>query len=198
MWDELRSLSLNWHHGMSYARLDALGGLQWPCPDEDHPGTPLLHARLWADDPARARRPAPFTPVEHVPPVDLLTDEFPIRLTTVRVLDAFNSGVQTGGYASPLRRREALRIDAEDAAKLGIADGERVRVVVAARCGGGAGVVRPVAAAGNGLVHAAFLRRGRHQRPHQRRVGPKSGTSEFKATAIRVEKIDVELPDAGT
>ena len=52
VWDELRSVSLNWHHGMSYARLDALGGLQWPCPSEDHPGTPLMHERLWSDDPA--------------------------------------------------------------------------------------------------------------------------------------------------
>ena len=129
VWDELRSLSLNWHHGMSYARLDALGGIQWPCPTEDHPGTPLMHARLWAEDPAERGTPAPFTPVEHVPPVDELTEEFPIRLTTVRVLDAYNSGVQTGGYASPLRRRESLRMDATDGEKLGIADGERVRVL---------------------------------------------------------------------
>ena len=46
-----------WHHGMTYRRLDEHGGLQWPCPEEDHPGTPLLHARLWAADPAeRGRR----------------------------------------------------------------------------------------------------------------------------------------------
>jgi predicted molibdopterin-dependent oxidoreductase YjgC len=83
VWDELRSVSLNWHAGMSYARLDALGGIQWPCPSEDHPGTPLMHARLWADDPGERGRPAPFTPVEHVAPVDALDDDYPIRLTTV-------------------------------------------------------------------------------------------------------------------
>ena len=88
MWDELRSVSLKWHHGMSYGGSTSIGGLQWPCPDEDHPGTPLLHARLWAADEAERGAPAPFMPVEHVPPVDALTDEFPIRLTTVRVLDA--------------------------------------------------------------------------------------------------------------
>jgi predicted molibdopterin-dependent oxidoreductase YjgC len=197
VWDELRSLSINWHHGMSYARLDEHGGLQWPCPSEDHPGTPLLHARLWEQDPADRGAPAPFTPVEHVPPVDTLTAEYPIRLTTVRVLDAYNSGVQTGGYASPMRRKEALRMDATDGDKLGIADGERVRVV--SRRGA---VEAPVAfdpSLRPGL--ASFT-------PHFSEEvdinvltndawDPKSGTSEFKATAIRVEKIAVDLPAAG-
>ncbi len=197
VWDELRSLSLNWHHGMSYARLDAHGGLQWPCPAEDHPGTPMLHARLWADDPAERGAPAPFTAVEHVPPVDTLSAEYPIRLTTVRVLDAYNSGVQTGGYASPLRRRESLRMDATDGEKLGIADGERVRVV--SRRGA---VEAPVAfdpSLRPGL--ASFT-------PHFSEEvdinvltndawDPKSGTSEFKATAIRVEKITETMSAAG-
>jgi predicted molibdopterin-dependent oxidoreductase YjgC len=189
VWDELRSLSLNWHAGMSYARLDALGGLQWPCPDEEHPGTPMLHTRLWAEDPDERGTPAPFTPVEHAAPLDVLTEEFPVRLTTVRVLDAYNSGVQTGGYSSPLRRRESLRMDAQDAASLGIADGDRVRVV--SRRGA---VEAPVAfdpSLRPGL--ASFT-------PHFSEEvdinvltndawDPKSGTSEFKATAIRIEKI---------
>ena len=54
VWDELRSLS-PMHAGMSYARLEEHGGLQWPCPDESHPGSPILHERLWA---GAARRPA--------------------------------------------------------------------------------------------------------------------------------------------
>ena len=51
-WDELRSLS-PMHRGMSWARLEALGGIQWPCPDEDHLGTKFLHGRLWDKDPER-------------------------------------------------------------------------------------------------------------------------------------------------
>jgi formate dehydrogenase major subunit len=197
VWDELRSVSLNWHAGMSYARLDALGGLQWPCPSEDHPGTPLMHARLWSDDPEELGTPAPFTPVEHVAPVDALDADYPIRLTTVRLLDAYNSGVQTGGYSSPMRKREALRIDAADAAALGIVDGDRVRVV--SRRGA---VEAPVAldpALRPGL--ASFT-------PHFSEEvdvnvltndawDPKSGTSEFKATAIRVEKLPARQPIAG-
>lgn len=199
VWDELRSLSLNWHHGMTYARLEEHGGLQWPCPTEDHPGTPLLHARLWAEDPDERGRLAPFMPAEHQPPLDVLTDEFPIRLTTVRVLDAYNSGVQSGGYSSPLRRRESLRMDATDAARLGIADGDRVRVV--SRRGA---VEAPVAfdpSLRPGL--ASFT-------PHFSEEvdinvltndawDTKSGTSEFKATAVRVEPLaqHVATPIAG-
>ena len=59
-WDELRSLS-PMHAGMSYERLEELGGIQWPCPDETHPGTKFLHARLWADDPAEQGAKAPFS-----------------------------------------------------------------------------------------------------------------------------------------
>ena len=103
VWDECRSLS-PMHAGMRYDRLEALGGIQWPCPSEDHPGTPFLHARLWAEDPDERGRPAPFAPVAFEPPLDELTEEFPVRLTTGRRLDSFNTGVQSGGYASPLRR----------------------------------------------------------------------------------------------
>ena len=49
LWDELRALS-PMHGGMSYARLEAEGGLQWPCPADDHPGSPYLHGWLWEDD----------------------------------------------------------------------------------------------------------------------------------------------------
>ena len=58
VWDELRSLS-PMHAGMSYARLEEHGGLQWPCPDETHPGSPILHERLWAEP--LGGPPAPFT-----------------------------------------------------------------------------------------------------------------------------------------
>jgi predicted molibdopterin-dependent oxidoreductase YjgC len=194
VWDELRSVSLKWHHGMSYRRLDEHGGLQWPCPDEDHPGTSLLHARLWAADEAERGEPAPFMPVEHAPPVDELTDEFPIRLTTVRVLDGYNSGVQTGGYSSPLRRRESLRMDAADGARLGIADGERVRVT--SRRGSVEAPVWFDPSLRPGL--ASFT-------PHFSEEvdvnvltndawDPKSGTSEFKATAVRIEKLRAPVP----
>src|SRR5207244_6386562 len=107
-------------------RLEELDGIAWPCPDESHPGSPFLHGRLWSD-PVEGPR-APFNPVEHDPPIDKLTEEFPIRLTTGRRLDSYNTGVQTAGYTSPLRRPEALDMAPEDAARLGLAEGDRVRI----------------------------------------------------------------------
>jgi predicted molibdopterin-dependent oxidoreductase YjgC len=186
VWDECRSLS-PMHAGMSYKRLDELDGIQWPCSDETHPGTEFLHARLWKD-PVEGPR-APFHAVEHDPPVDQLTEEFPIRLTTGRRLDSFNTGVQTGGYSSPLRTREALLISPADGAMLGIEDGERVRA--SSRRGSVEVPVRFETSLRPGL---AFLTL---HFPDQVATNvltidatdPKSGTAEFKASAIRIDKL---------
>ncbi len=194
-WDELRSLS-PMHRGMSYERLEAMGGIQWPCPDEAHPGTKFLHARLWEEDPERRGRPAPFSVVEFEPPVEELTPEFPIRLTTGRRLDAYNTGVQTELYASPLRRREALCLSPEDAERLGVTEGEVVRV--ASRRASLEAPVRIDRTLRPGL---AFL--SLHQ-PDEVQTNlltidatdPKSGTAEFKATAIRVERL-AKVPVGG-
>ncbi len=186
VWDELRSLS-SWHRGMSYQRLEELNGIAWPCPAEDHPGSPFLHARLW-QEPIEGP-PAPFHVVEHDPPVDRLTDEFPIRLTTGRRLDSFNTGVQTGGYSSPLRRGESLDIHPTDGNRLGVADGERVRVV--SRRGSVEVPVRydPILRSGLAFMTLHFQDDVATNLLTIDATDPKSGTAEFKATAIRIEKI---------
>src|SRR4051794_13982082 len=124
-WDELRSLS-PMHAGMSYAHLEELGGIPWPCWDEQHPGESFLHGRLW-ETPRRGPA-APFHVVEHSAPVDELDQDFPIRLTTGRRLDSYNTGVQSGGYPSPLRKGETIDLSPEDVARLGLEEGERVLV----------------------------------------------------------------------
>src|SRR5207249_2716954 len=125
IWNEVRGLS-PMHAGMSYARLEKHGGLQWPCYDDDHPGELFLHSRLW-ERPIRGPRVA-FVPVEHDPPVDRLDAEFPLRLTTGRRLDEYNTGVQSSGYRSPMRRGESLDVSPEDADRYGLREGEVVRV----------------------------------------------------------------------
>jgi formate dehydrogenase major subunit len=172
---------------MSYARLEALDGIQWPCYDESHPGELFLHSRLW-EDPVPGLR-APFVPVVHDPPVDRLDADFPIRLTTGRRLDSYNTGVQTAGYRSPLRRGESLDISPEDAAQLGLSEGERVRVV--SRRGQVEAPVRIDAGLRPGLTFMTL-----HFQDDVATnlltidaTDPKSGTAEFKATAIRVERL---------
>ena len=186
VWNELRTLSPV-HAGMSYRRLEDLGGLQWPCYDETHPGELFLHSRLW-EDPVPGNR-VPFVPVDHDPPVDRLSNDFPIRLTTGRRLDSFNTGVQSGGYRSPLRRGESLDISPEDAAAYALVEGERVRVV--SRRGQVDVAVRldPSLRPGLTFMTLHFQDDVATNLLTIDATDPKSGTAEFKATAIRIEKL---------
>ena len=186
LWDELRSVSPI-HGGMSYARLESEGGLQWPCYDESHPGEMFLHGRLW-ERPVVGPR-APFACVEHEPPVEGLDRDFPLRLTTGRRLDSYNTGVQSGLFASPMRRGETVDLSPEDCRRLGIAAGDLVRVV--SRRGTALGPARIDPGLTPGLVFMTL------HFPDQvatndltiDAVDPQSGTSEFKAAAVRVERV---------
>jgi predicted molibdopterin-dependent oxidoreductase YjgC len=196
LWNELRTLS-PMHAGMSYRRLEELGGIQWPCYDEQHPGEQFLHARLWEEDPAKRGTPAPFTPVVQDPPLDELSPEFPIRLTTGRRLDSFNTGVQSGQYATPIRRPETLNLSPEDAGRLGFAEGEIARV--SSRRGS---LQAPVHIDETLRAGLAFMTL---HFPDQVETNvltldawdPKSGTAEFKATAIRVDKAGAPAAGGG-
>jgi formate dehydrogenase major subunit len=181
---------------MTWERLDAMGGAQWPCWDEQHPGTQYLHARLWEDDPQERLSPAPFSVVIDEPPVDELTEEYPIRLTTGRRLDSFNTGVQTGGYTSPLRRPEAIELSRDDAEALGLTDGDQA--LVSSRRGEVVAPVHISSALRQGLAFMTlhFPDQVDTNRLTIEAIDPKSGTAEFKATAIRVEKLPVGTPAA--
>ncbi|MGH7683585.1 MAG: molybdopterin oxidoreductase family protein, partial [Vulcanimicrobiaceae bacterium] len=185
-WEECRSLS-PWHAGMSWERLEKLGGIQWPCYDEEHPGEMFLHSRLW-ENPLVGPR-APFAVVEHEGPVEELDDDFTLRLTTGRRLDSFNTGVQSVGYNSPLRRGETLDISRADAERYDLEDGESVRV--RSRRGSVVMPVRIDPGLRAGLVFTTF-----HFNDDVATnvltidaIDPKSGTAEFKAASVAIEKI---------
>jgi formate dehydrogenase major subunit len=192
VWDELRALSPA-HNGMSYKLLTERGGVQWPFPDADGPETPFLHARLWEKDPEKRGRPAPFGIVEHRLPVDKLNDDFPLRLTTGRRLTDYNTGVQSGGFNSPIRLGGCVDISPEDMARLGIIDGEVVRVT--SRRGSVLAPARCDPALRPGLLFMAC------NFPDEVDVNsltieandPIAGTAEFKATAVRVERTNDDL-----
>lgn len=185
IWNEMRRLS-PMHGGMSYKRLEEMDGIQWPCYDETHPGEMFLHGRLWSDPLIGPH--APFSPVEFAPPVDQLDESYPIRLTTGRRLDSYNSGVQSERFSSPLRRAEALDLSPEDGKHYQLTEGEKVRVV--SRRGS---VVAPVHFDDALRPGLAFLTPHFHEQVATNDLtidafDVKSGTSEFKATAIRIEK----------
>jgi len=133
--------------------------------------------------------------VEDDPPVDKLSDEFPLLLTTGRRLDSFNTGVQTGGYTSPLRRPEELELSVADAEQLGLSDGQRARI--SSRRGSITAPVRIQRSLRRGLAFMTL------HFPDQVETNvltidatdPRSGTAEFKASAIRVEKLPLAQPD---
>jgi formate dehydrogenase major subunit len=127
--------------------------------------------------------------VEFDPPVDALDDDFPLRLTTGRHLESYNTGAQTSLYRSPLHKREMLALSPEDGAQYGLNEGECVRI--SSRRGSVEAPVRFDDSLRPGLAFMSM------HFPEQVATNiltidatdPKSGTAEFKATAIRVEKI---------
>lgn len=109
--------------GIHYQRLEGYG-LQWPCPDESHPGTPILHK----DSFTRGR--GKFHPVDFIEPAELPDEEYPLILTTGRMLQHWHTGTMS-------RRSNALdalvpagyvEVNPEDAEFLSITDGQTVRV----------------------------------------------------------------------
>ena len=186
IWNEVRSLAPIFA-GMSYERLEREGGLHWPCYDENHPGELFLHSRLWQEPVGGPL--APFSVVEHDPPVERPDADYPFLLTTGRRLDSYNTGVQTGGYTSPLRRGESLDISPEDAERMGLMNGDPVRVT--SRRGSVVAPARIDRSLRSGLVFMTF-----HFQDEVNvniltidETDPKSGTAEFKACAVRVEPV---------
>lgn len=113
------------YKGISYDRLNN-GGLQWPCPEREHPGTPILHTERFATKSGKAK----FMPLEYKPSKELPDDEYPLILTTDRSLYHFHAAMtrRVAGL-NILRDQEWVEIHPGDAAALGIADGEIVRVI---------------------------------------------------------------------
>ena len=192
IWDELRAVSPR-HHGMSYRLLAERGGLQWPFPDENGPESPFLHGRLWEKDSEKRGQLAPFGTPKHSLPVDKLDDEFPLRLTTGRRLTDYNTGVQSGGFNSPIRFGACVDLSPEDMARLDVNEGEWVRI--SSRRGSVLAPVRREPGLRPGLLFMAC------NFPDEVDVNaltieandPISGTAEFKATAVKVEKTN-EVP----
>jgi formate dehydrogenase major subunit len=122
VWNEIRTV---WKAGagISYPRIEH-GGLQWPCPDEAHPGTTILHAETFPGSKTAPLQCLDFTESSEAP-----TPEYPLLLTTGRTLYQFNAGTMTMRTPNrELRRTDTLDISPGDAARFGFDEGEKVRV----------------------------------------------------------------------
>lgn len=180
--DEIASLAPMFA-GVSFARLDA-GGLQWPCPSIEHPGTETLHVGRFS------RGLGKFNAVEHRFPAEQPDTEYPLILTTGRRREHYNCGSMTRRSKGIMWiwPQEAIEISPADAKELGIEDGETV--LVSSR----RGVVRTKAKvtdkSSRGVAFLSF-----HYQDvltnllTNAALDPQAKTPEYKACAIRIEKI---------
>ncbi len=122
IWDEIREV---WPaaRGITYKRLNEQG-LQWPCPDEQHPGTAILHANDFS-----SRKHAPLSCISFSESPEKVSPEFPFLLVTGRSLQQFNAGTMTRRTEHKrLRQTDMLDISSSDANQLGILQGEPVKI----------------------------------------------------------------------
>jgi formate dehydrogenase major subunit len=122
VYDEMRALTPS-YTGISYERLEK-GGIQWPCPTVEHPGTPILHIDKCI------RGLGHFSAVESRPPAEIPDAEYPLALTTGRVTAHYHTGTMTrrSWGLNGAHPDESLEINPVDAETLGIEDGEDIRV----------------------------------------------------------------------
>jgi len=181
-WNEFADLAPNWS-GIRYDRIEEVG-LQWPCTDRDHPGSPYLHAPA----PARPGGKGKFYPVEYQPPIEQPDSEYPFVLSTGRTLYHYNSAGMTMREAGVTQKQEDpfFELNTEDARNLGISDGDWVRLVSRR------GELEAKAVVGDrvypGLVWMAlhFAEAKVNWLTHD--VGdPLIGTPEYKTCAVRLE-----------
>lgn len=180
--EEIASLAPS-YGGVRFERLDP-AGLQWPCPDLDHPGTPILHTGAFPRPGGKAR----FHPVAHMPPDELPNEEFPLVLTTGRNLYHYHTGTMTrrSEGLNRIRPGPEVEVATSDAARLGLGDGDRVRVIsrrgeIVARAAVG-DTVPP------GIVFTTFhFAEAPGNRLTNRATDPVARIPEYKVAAVRLE-----------
>ena len=112
--------------GMTRERISRIGGLRWPCPDEKHPGTDILHKERFSTPSGKAN----IASVENRPAAEEISPEYPILLSTGRIVMHYNSGSMTRRSPSLLERDFELyvEINPTDAEKLNVRHGDMVKV----------------------------------------------------------------------
>jgi assimilatory nitrate reductase catalytic subunit len=192
MFEELRIASkgsVSDYYGMTWERLDESNGLFWPCPDLNHPGTPRLYENGKFGHPDGK---AHFMPVDWKPSAEMPDAEYPIILTTGRVVSHFLSGTQTRRIGSLVDQtpQPFCEIHPRLAEKYGIVDGDFVKVE---------------SRRGSVVVHAKVVKTIRPDTvfvPYHwpldrsannctnRAIDPVSNIPEFKICAVRLNKVD--------
>jgi assimilatory nitrate reductase catalytic subunit len=191
VFDELRNATRGGpadYSGMSYARIDGGVGVFWPCPSPGHPGTPRLFTDAFPTSNGRAR----FHAVSHRTTAEVTSQEYPLLLTTGRLLAQYQSGTQT-------RRTPALQALADEpmaevhpatAAALGLAHGDRVTLTT--RRGTAVFTLKTTSAIREDTVFVPFHWGGEQSANNltNAALDPTSKMPEFKVCAARIDRLD--------
>jgi len=176
------------YSGITYEKIERQMGVFWPCPDADHPGTPRLFegGRFHHPD-GRAR----FHAVEYRPPAEDVDADYPIILTTGRVVSQFLSGTQTRRIGPLVDQYPEPKVELHPklAGRLGVCDGDRVRV--SSRRGHLDLAAHVVATIRPDTVFIPYHWPGERSanRLTLRAYDPIAGIPEFKVAAVRIERL---------
>jgi formate dehydrogenase major subunit/formate dehydrogenase alpha subunit len=169
--------------GITFDRLEK-GALQWPCPTQEHPGTPILHREIFTRGKGR------FMPLEYRPPNEVPDDRYPLVLTTKRSLYHYHSGTMTHKVPAlnALLSEGTVEINPLDAAALSIVDFDTVKVI--SRRGEVTAAARVTGITPAGVVSMDFhfpdVPTNKLTNPAQ---DPVAKIPELKVCAVRVEKV---------
>jgi formate dehydrogenase (NADP+) alpha subunit len=174
--------------GISHDRIKKFG-LQWPCPDKKHPGTPFLHQGNFT------RGKGLFAAVPYIPPAELPDEEYPLVLTTGRILYHFHTGTMTRRVKGldEVRPDGFVEIYPDDAAVLGIKEGDMAEIEsrrgkVTARC-----VVTPRSRPGAVFMAFHFKEAAANILTNDA-LDPIAKIPEFKVCAVKVRKVKTKTP----
>jgi formate dehydrogenase major subunit len=167
--------------GITYERIDQCG-LQWPCPNTEHPGTQFLHAGKFS------RGLGKFSAVEWEPAKELPDENYPFVLTTGRVLYHWHGGTMTRRTSlEEIYPEELVELNPKDAQKLGVADGDLVRVT--SRRGQVVAKAEVVERTDPGVVFMTFhFHEAAANLLTNPVLDPVAKIPEYKVAAVRVEK----------
>ncbi len=213
IWNEVRQVVPAKFGGISYARLDAQPGIHWPCPTEDHPGTPVLYAGGQFQTPSGKAnlRPVLFDPVcvsdERAkrfknPIVGNLAErpdaEYPFVLTTGRRVFHYHTGTMTRKVPilSQIGPEQFIEVNPADAAALGIADNDWIKI--STRRGEIAAKAWVTERVPEKTVFSTFhfWEANANELTNSDTLDPISGIPEFKVSAAKVEKISSDQAQA--
>ena len=184
LWDNEISPLAEIFHGIRYSRIED-DGLQWPCPHAEHPGSPVLHK-----DGAFARGKGLFVPVNWTPAAEVADEEYPFVLSSGRRLYHYHTRTQTGRSKglNSLMGHDTADICTADAARLGINNGDNIRV--SSRRGSVTVQAKVTDDMPRGMVWMAFhFRESNANWLTNTAMDPITKTAEYKACAVKVEKI---------